>query len=465
MQLKGTTKIELTDVNTGEVEVYEDHNIVTNVLNDIFRPIGLSKMPSRLFKDFIPYYKTLLGGILCFDVPIEENPDNYYPPVDANLIGCASYGVQNNTTNTCRGGFNQTESEVNLEDGYVKYVYDFGTSQANGTIASVCLTHKNAGYTGYGYKNATYMSDLPLMIYLTDETLQYVMTSFTGANTSSRFSGMTVGVSEMIFLIEREKDCVYYFKVVDKNHINITKRKAYLSSLSILDNVYYTKPLIEEIELEELGTDLTNGYYAYNYDHATDCLYICTCPSYYVATDGSILVTQIKMDTWEISQYVVKNTSRVKLDAGSNNGFFVAEGFLYVKGYSSPYDLYKFEITNPANVVEFSRINTSEVYAWPKVAINGRIYYENGDGQLLIANTKTNELITPESRTLFNYGTNLSVTPLRNEPLMYYVDKGQAASFKWYMMCNYLATINNLDTPVTKTADKTMKITYIIQEQ
>lgn len=29
------------------------------------------------------------------------------------------------------------------------------------------------------------------------------------------------------------------------------------------------------------------------------------------------------------------------------------------------------------------------------------------------------------------------------------------------MMCNYLATINNLDAPITKTADKTMKITYI----
>lgn len=30
---------------------------------------------------------------------------------------------------------------------------------------------------------------------------------------------------------------------------------------------------------------------------------------------------------------------------------------------------------------------------------------------------------------------------------------------------NYLATINNLSEAVTKTADKTMKITYTIQEQ
>ena len=34
-----------------------------------------------------------------------------------------------------------------------------------------------------------------------------------------------------------------------------------------------------------------------------------------------------------------------------------------------------------------------------------------------------------------------------------------------YLMTPYLATINNLDTPVTKTADKTMKITYILREE
>ena len=45
--LKGTTRIELTDVNTGEVEVFENHNMVTNALKDIFTPLGLSQRPSR----------------------------------------------------------------------------------------------------------------------------------------------------------------------------------------------------------------------------------------------------------------------------------------------------------------------------------------------------------------------------------------------------------------------------------
>ena len=34
-----------------------------------------------------------------------------------------------------------------------------------------------------------------------------------------------------------------------------------------------------------------------------------------------------------------------------------------------------------------------------------------------------------------------------------------------WLMTPYLATINNLPTPVQKTADKTMKITYILREE
>ena len=36
--------------------------------------------------------------------------------------------------------------------------------------------------------------------------------------------------------------------------------------------------------------------------------------------------------------------------------------------------------------------------------------------------------------------------------------------FDIYLMATYLATINNLETPIEKTEDKTMKITYILTE-
>lgn len=129
------------------------------------------------------------------------------------------------------------------------------------------------------------------------------------------------------------------------------------------------------------------------------------------------------------------------------------------------YELYKIQIANPANVVKFTRTNVSSINGVPKFVINGRIYYENGNDQLLIADTATNEIMPPEAQSLFNSSYQVNVTPVRNEPLIYFADYGTWSTAGWYMMCNYLATINNLDAPVTKTADKTMKITYILQEQ
>lgn len=464
--LKGTTKIELTDVHTGEVEVYENHNMVTNALRDIFMPLGLSQRPGRYFNEFTLYYQKLLGGILCFDTEIPEDADNYYPPASANLVGCASYGVQNNTTNTFRGGFNQTESELNLKDRYIKYVYDFATSQANGTISSVCLTHPNGGYTGYGSKNAVYTNSYPLIQSVCEDTLQYVHPDRTGAKTSSRYSGMTIGTTEMIFLIDRANDCALYFKVVDKTHIHITKRRTFLKSVSILDNVYNSKPLIEEIEVPELSKELRIGYYGYNYDPSSDCLYICTAAEYRTAPNANILVTEIKLDTWAVKQYEVTNTTDTYLRTDGVWQFFVTEGYLLLKKYDSPYDLYKIQVNNPANVVKFTRTNVGNINAVAKMVINGRVYFDNSDNQLVIANMHSNELLPPECQSFFNsrnYQVNL--TPVRNEPLLYFADYGTWSTMGWYMMCNYLATINNLDTPVTKTADKTMKITYILQEQ
>ena len=214
--LKGTMTIELTDVHTGEKETVVEHNMITNALQEIFRPLGLNKSPGKFLNSYAPYYQKLLGGLLLFDRNIEENPNNLYPPAEAQLIGCGAYGVQNNTTGTSRGGYNQTESELNLANRYMKYVYDFATSQANGTISCVCLTHLNGGFTSYGSDDAVYTSSYPLGIQLADSTLQYVYTGYTGASTGDKYSGLSLGTTQVLFLIDRAEDIAYYslnFKV------------------------------------------------------------------------------------------------------------------------------------------------------------------------------------------------------------------------------------------------------------
>lgn len=358
-------KIEMTDIHTGKMETVLEQNMVTNALANIFKPMGLDKSPAKMLNGMNPYYQTVLGGILLFDSEIEENADNLYPPSWVNLIGCASYGVQNNTTGTLRGGFNQTESELNMADHYMKYVYDFTTSQANGTISCVCLTHKNAGYSSYGGKDSPFGSNYPLGMQVCDGHLQYVYTNYTGANTGDKYSGCTIGTTELIFLINMDEDAVCYFRIDNSTKITIVKRRAYMKSVSVLENPYSTKPLIDSFELEELKTELPTNYISYNFDPADNCLYIVNSASSYLDANGTFYITKVDVSNWKVTQYAMTNTTSERITLGGMRTSYVHRGYIVVRGYNNANHLFKMEIGNSANVEQLRLVNfTSITGSW-----------------------------------------------------------------------------------------------------
>lgn len=465
--LKGLMKIEMTDVHTGETETVLEQNMVTDALSEIFKPLGLTNSPNKLLNSFAPYYQNLLGGLLMFDTPIEENSRNMYAPSTAYLIGCASYGVQNNTTGTLRGGFNQTESELNMTDRYMKYVYDFTTSQANGTIACVCLTHKNGGYTSYGGKDAP-GTDNMLGIQIDDGTLQYAHPNYTGGNTSDKYSGYTLGTTEMLFLIDEETDLAYYFRIDNANKITILTRRAYLKSVSVIEHPYNKKYFVDSAEVELSKALPTNsGYCSYNYDDGF--LYIVSSANYQTAVGGAFIVTRINAKNWSVTQYEMTNTTNEILNTNGLRYAFVHRGYVLLKAYSSPYNLYKFELGNAANVTKFKMTGMTSILGMPELAVNGRVYYDyyqnSGNYYLYIANLDTNEVLRSEAGRLAGSSNFPCYTPVLGRPLLFYASYGTWSTYGYVIMSNYLATINNLSEPVTKTADKTMKVTYIIQEQ
>lgn len=467
--LKGKMTIELTDINNN-VEIIHEENIITNALTEIFRPLGLVKSPSKLMNEWAPYYGTSLGGLLLFDTQLEENPNNLYAPASAKLIGCAAYGNQNNTKGTTRGGYNQTESELNLKDRFMKYVYDFTTSQANGTISSVCLTHLNGGFSSYGNSNTVFTHDFPLAVRICDGQLKYVHTNYTGASTGDKFSGITIGKTEMLFLIDRETDCAYYFRIDNPTSVTIIKRRAYLKSISVLENPYYEKALAEEISISELQISIPTEYIAYNFDSINNSLYIFSCKDYGIKPGGQFISTKIEFNSWNTSQSTMINTTDVNLATYGMRYAFAHNGYVYLKDKYTPCDIYKFEFGNSANVIKINKKGITSISGYPQIAINGRIYYENAarnssEYSIYIVDTHTNEIIIPENSRLCNTQYNYCYTPVLNEPMLYYVSCGNEATLGFYIIGNYLATINNLSEPVTKTADKTMKITYVIQEQ
>ena len=76
--LKGTMKIELTDVHNGKTDTVIEHNMITNALTNIFKPLGHLNNPSTMYNNIAPYYQKVLGGLLLFDNAIEENPNMLY---------------------------------------------------------------------------------------------------------------------------------------------------------------------------------------------------------------------------------------------------------------------------------------------------------------------------------------------------------------------------------------------------
>ncbi len=160
--MKGITEIELTDVRTGEKEKYTETNLVTNAIADFFSHnidgmlFTINGNTSDLYGNMLPLCPNGIGGILLFSDTIEEDPDKYYAPSANPCVGYASNDV-NATTNIMRGSMNLTETK-RLDNGY-RFVWDFTTSQANGTISCVALTRKWAGlaYMGDTYNGTNFV--------------------------------------------------------------------------------------------------------------------------------------------------------------------------------------------------------------------------------------------------------------------------------------------------------------------
>lgn len=146
--MKGKTSIILRNVETGQVRVYENENLITDALDKIIN-INVA-MNYALNSYVLPIANKALGGIMLFDGPLTEEAGNVHFPTEAHLVGYASQDT--NTTDKYRGSYNAVESGKTMT-GFIS-VWDFGTGQANGSIKAVARTSAHAGQNPLYYYNA-----------------------------------------------------------------------------------------------------------------------------------------------------------------------------------------------------------------------------------------------------------------------------------------------------------------------
>lgn len=445
--LVGKTKIVLTDIRTGEVKTYEDKNTFQNtVVADYMRPLGAYNNSPYANSTWAgqEMWRNLAGGLLLFRdaIDLTGGPVKYMPAGN-EMVGNGAYGVVNNSTPTELGSYNSTESQTTGSDS-VSMVYDFTSSQANGTIGCICLTTETGGYIGYGNKSGDQAS-----------TIKH----FTN-NQSSR------GLTGIIY-----KNARYSFGYDFGN---------------------------AKVIVSKTPTEVTQGSI---FDGLTET-------SYEIAVTGSMPVNwgtvwPCYIGAGKVALFMFDNGGLIGyLNAGATYTFVVVD----IENETAQ----SYTITNSYSAALMMHAGYSDNMAFGVLAIDdNHIFFASGsnwDGPIIGINYKTDQLTYTLPITTFTRPTNRNFQffggQIGNSMIGFWVSPGsfvldkQANTF--YPVngdisgCNYnddieafsyhggggrytttltqnaiknplmLTTVNNLDSPVTKTANQTMKVTYTL---
>ena len=448
--MKGKTIIELTDVKTKKKEVLKDGNLVTDVLEKILtlNPNGLL---TNINKDtFYPIVEKIVGGILLFKDKITEDKNTSFVSTSNECIGYAGQieGVQENPL---QGSFNKQESKA-TSNGY-KFVWDFGTSKANGKISSVCLTNAKAGGGYFGTKsngetNRIKLGEDKYLIKDTDTEMKKKYVNVVEANFEENYIVSIVPESDYLRII-KSREPLLNFRLDD--------------SLSFLNEKNITETKIK---------------YKKSYGTYGVCIYV-DAENYYLlktsTSGGNTNVTKLKINkannSIEETEFTLENVKIENIGSYSLDYDYyrtiksvLRGGYVYAVSTDEKY-VVKFAINNPVDVTKIEPKFTLKTGSVSSHTTGCGMYILGdmiiGTNFTIDKNDKVTEIAQSDLSTI-------ECIPLSYGPfLLGYFANGESSGDKYlrkvlYLITPYSATINNLSKTVEKTADKTMKITYYL---
>lgn len=500
MALKGTTRIELTNVKTGKTEVIEKGNLVTNAVPEILtlNPFGtmfrkadvaISGNTSGSFQDnFLPLCPNLFGGILLYEDQLEEDPAKYFASMDNKLVGYSSNDVSP-ADDPKRGSMNQSESGP-LEDGTgYRFVFDFATSQANGVISSLGLTSKMGGVGGHSSSQDAYKNNA-------------VSIERMPSGPQGSWGRKTMRQNNIVSLDVEKGEAIYAY-VSSYNQITIGRVKFPMNTLGLcfgydtwLEQVPYSETILytgqfatvlEKYGQKFYGTLIDGGDgYIWGFQHEGNLqgnssgkatvLWVKINKEDFTFTEGTLTLDAQLNYFGAYSTFAETNSY-----AGyCQNCTIIKDGVLYAIKYTSNeymYGVYAIPLENPTNITllkfdgnvgwRYKYQDTAEIGNTLVNDIGGVIVYLHAHimgGKLIggsgASNSNTNRYYLGCLRGSGKPGIAFG-------PFIFGISTSNSywPNTDIYIQSCYLATINNLPTAVQKTADKTMKITYILREE
>lgn len=433
-KLHGHTKIELRSVRTGRVERIEHDNFFTDGIASNMRSLGVwgnNPFGNTSFAQS-PMWANLLGGVFLFDKALPTNPAAKFMPAGTTMTANGSYGVSNSANPPELGSYNSLESQFGANS--MTMVYDWGTSQGNGDIASVALTTDTAGYIGYGNKSGTNMGS-----------------SYTPYRKMSA-KNWSMGSSKILL-----NDRLYIPSATSISSGTTATVNVYPFGVNTIDafaNPNSTSPILETITFQ-LPEALTKTYY-----FAPACLYdknsFVLFPDGTVSNGQTFKVYILNVSTRQVTSLTIPNPTGTTISTCAYWGGcpqIISANEVVVCENAASGNNYLIDIQN----------NTS---------VNlGSMHYTYGYSPYWKNMKFTDELVMFDrgiydpilKRALYVNGY-YSTANTSVYDKMYYIEEGDVLSVGNYLYPHpfRLMTINNLDDTVTKDATKTMKVTYTI---
>lgn len=467
--IHGHSKIELTNVNTGEVQIIEHDNLVTNYLRDVLTPVnalGDSVAAAINSGDSPLDISKLAGGLIAFEDTLDNSPDNYAYPLDNDMTAHAGNDVYSGTDLT-RGSFNSGESSVTSNSA--TFVWDFNQSQGNGTISSVGLTTIWGGIAGSGNpeKTDTVAANNPQII----RFIRNIIPSLPN-NQYAYFDDQNESLYQVSWSTPDLTITKYHFPIL--KNVDIFKAK-----------YRYDREITTGVELNNYYFDSSSvvsphstGYQISGVVDSNGKYYFTTSTSWNSGTSKTI--DEIDLATGTITQLSITNNTGVNLSGTSQTplaaDWTVYNGILYGHTSDGKWVYINLSDDTDCGVIKTDDGNDFVLNEWMICNYFGRLYignaawstssgktqvaivYEKGKVRFMDACMRVYQGSSPSYRSM-NSNTNQS-----SKHYSYlgevYNSNAPLISIIFNPLC--LVTKNNLSAPVTKTSEMTMRVTYTL---
>lgn len=441
--IHGKTKIELYNPNTKIKQIIREENTFqSSVLASYMRSLGEANnnpFANSTFKG-AKSWQNLVGGIFLFKnaIDISGGVVNYMPSGN-QMIANGSYLVSNGSSEndpTEMGSWNAQESSASVSA--ITQVYDWETNQGNGTIGCICLTSQTGGYIGYGNESGKVK---------TQRNFGNNQSAIS-VDQSNVHSNNAVVVGNMRYEFE-----------VNSGIVTVKKTIVGISQGSVFQGFYTTK----SFDLSEVGNHLGISSEEFYPILDGNDLYLLSTKAQSVSANGNgyLYKYNVSNDTLEEISFVNSSTITFNMATGAqlSKRCGVSNGCIF--GNNSNGKISVIKLSNSEYIGEIDVVTGTGAWQYLNVGlrflddftanggINGYWYlYDHTNGAL----RPTNGTFSFE-RQIFQDKT--------NNALQVQNGGGNVSLFKNPL---YLATVNNLQSPVTKTAAQTMKVTYTLTE-